>query len=88
MEAEKLGMEADKLGKCVNPDCKSEFKRLGTGQIYSMHVSEPRNWGLPAHVRQKVVWLCSKCSTSKKVKFDRVHCQVLIVNKHEHQDVA
>jgi hypothetical protein len=81
-------MAAEKLGKCVNPDCESEFKRLGTGDIYSLHVSEPRNWGLPAHTRQKVVWLCSKCAATKRVRFDRAHCQVLIVSKHEQPHVA
>lgn len=81
-------MGTEKLGKCVSPDCQAEFKRLGTGHIYSLHVSEPRMWGLPAGVRQKVVWLCSKCAMTKRVKFDRAHCQVLIVSKHEHPHVA
>jgi hypothetical protein len=81
-------MDKERLGRCVNPGCGSAFKRLGTGKIYSLHVNDPQAWGLPAHVRQKVVWLCSKCSSTKHVKFDRVHCQVLIVSKSEQLHVA
>lgn len=71
-----------KLGKCANHDCPSEFRRLGTGEIYSIPVEDPQRWGLPAHVRQKVAWLCSKCAQAKKIKFDRVHGQVLVVTRH------
>lgn len=81
-------MTGEKLGKCVNPDCHSEFKRLGTGQIYSLHVSDPQSWGLHSNVRQMVVWLCSKCSANKRVKFDRARCQVLIVSKAESHHAA
>ena len=68
------------LGKCANPDCGTEFKRLGTGRIYTSHVRQPQAWGLPAHTRQKVVWLCGQCATSHRVVFDQEHCQVLVVN--------
>ncbi len=71
------------LGKCANPECHSEFKRLGEGRIYTLQVSDPQRWGLPAHVKQKVVWLCARCDHHKKVRFDREHCQVLLVNRHE-----
>ncbi len=82
-------MAVEKLGKCISPDCKSEFKRLGTGKIYSLHVNEPRRWGLSADTRQIVVWLCSSCAAKKRVKFDRARCQILVVNKHEpNRDVA
>lgn len=82
-------MPLEKLGKCISPDCKAEFKRMGTGKIYSLHVSEPQRWGMPAHTRQIVVWLCSSCAAKKRVRFDRNHCQVLVVSKHEsNRDVA
>ena len=74
---------AQKLGKCANGDCPSEFKRLGTGEIYSLPVDNPQRWGLPAHARQKVAWLCSKCAQTKRIKFDRIHCEVLVVTRHE-----
>jgi|SRR5215472_8988752 len=72
-------MPASELGKCANPDCKAEFKRLGTGRIYTQAVSHPQAWGLPPHVKQKVVWLCSGCASTKHVEFDQQRCQVLIV---------
>jgi hypothetical protein len=72
------------LGKCANPECRCEFKRMGTGRIYTLHVSDPQRWGLPAHTKQKVVWLCAKCDHHKKVQFDHEHAQVLVINRHAH----
>jgi len=72
------------LGKCANPNCGSEFKRLGTGRIYTLLVRNPRMWGLPENVRQKVVWLCGKCDYHKKIRFDQERCEVLVVNRQEH----
>lgn len=74
-------MPAAVLGKCANPECKAEFKRLGTGRIYTLPVSNPLAWGLPPHIKQKVVWLCAKCATSNQVEFDKQHCQVLVVSR-------
>lgn len=77
------------LGKCANPDCEIEFKRLGTGKIYSSPVKQPQDWGLPAHNRQKVVWLCSRCAMSHRVIFDQQRCQVLVVhNERVHKRSA
>ena len=42
-----LAMAASVVGKCVNPGCEAEFKRLGTGKIYSFPVDKPLAWGLP-----------------------------------------
>lgn len=72
------------LGKCANPECKCEFKRLGTGRIYTLQVTDPKLWGLPSSVKQKVVWLCAKCDHHKKVLFDHSSGQVLVVNRHAH----
>lgn len=69
------------LGKCANPDCNAEFKRLGSGKIFTQGVSDPEAWGLPHNIRQKVVWLCSNCAMTKDVRFDQEHCQVVIVNR-------
>ncbi len=71
------------LGKCANPECGCQFKRMGTGRIYTLQVSDPKRWGLPEHVKQKVVWLCAECDRHKKVRFDHERCRVLVVNRHE-----
>ena len=52
------------------------------GKIYTSPVKQPQAWGLPPHIKQKVVWLCGKCATSHKVVFDQQRCQVLVIN-HE-----
>ena len=75
-------MRAPGLGKCANPDCHAEFKRLGTGKIYTLAVTHPQAWGLPAHSKQKVVWLCGKCALTKDVQFDLTHHQVLVLGRH------
>jgi|HubBroStandDraft_6_1064221.scaffolds.fasta_scaffold1914636_1 hypothetical protein len=76
-----LAMAASVIGKCVNPGCEAEFKRLGTGKIYSFHVDKPLAWGLPPSVKQKVVWLCAKCATTKQVQFDQGRCEVLVTTR-------
>ncbi|HSY12077.1 MAG TPA: hypothetical protein VK976_07800 [Verrucomicrobiae bacterium] len=82
-------MRVSGLGKCVNPGCSTEFKRLGTGKIYTLPVKLPQAWGLPPHVKQKVVWLCGKCSMNKRVEFDMQRCQVLVVSREQaHQRSA
>jgi hypothetical protein len=78
-------MGPPQIGKCANPDCRVEFKRLGTGQIYILPVSEPLAWGLPPNIKQKVVWLCAKCASNKEVKFDKQHSQVQVVSRHRIQ---
>ncbi len=71
-----------KLGKCANPECPTEFRRLGTGKIFTLRVNDPKAWGLPADVRQKVVWLCGKCSLTSEIAFDARQHQVRVVKKH------
>lgn len=78
-------MSAPVLGKCANPECKTEFKRLGTGKIYTLAVDHPESWGLPSHIRQKVVWLCAKCAANSHVEFDQKQCQVRIVGREQGQ---
>jgi len=74
-------MRTSKLEKCANPDCDAEFKRLGTGKLYTLPVTRPQAWGLPANIKQKVVWLCSRCALNTEVEFDKQHCQVLLVKR-------
>ncbi len=78
-------MRSQKLEKCANPECNAEFKRLGTGKIYTLHVDQPQDWGLPPHIKQKVVWLCSKCAVTKQVEFDQQRCEVLVVGRQQSQ---
>jgi hypothetical protein len=75
-------MRASKVEMCANPECQAEFKRLGTGKLYTLHVTHSQAWGLPIHIKQKVVWLCSRCALTHDVEFDKQHCQVLVV-RHE-----
>ena len=74
-------MRAARVERCVNPQCEAEFKRLGTGKLYTLPVSRPQAWGLPAHVKQMVVWLCSKCAVTREVEFDTQRCEVVIVSR-------
>jgi len=74
-------MRASKVENCANPDCGAEFRRLGTGTLYTLHVNRPQPWGLPEHIKQKVVWLCSRCSQTHEVQFDQQHCQVLVIRR-------
>lgn len=54
-----------------------------------MPVTDATRWGLPSHMKQKVVWLCSKCASTKEVRFDGEHYQVLIVSRlKQHQKSA
>jgi len=71
-------MRTPGLGKCANPVCKAEFKRLGTGRIYTLAVRNPQAWGLPLHSKQKVVWLCGQCAVTNEVQFDHDHHQVRV----------
>ncbi|HTV66486.1 MAG TPA: hypothetical protein VMD98_12830 [Bryocella sp.] len=82
-------MRAGTVDKCANPACHAEFKRLGTGKLYTLPVSRPQAWGLPPTVKQKVVWLCSRCALTTEVEFDTQHCQVLLVKRERsHRQTA
>lgn len=76
-------MRPQRLGKCANPDCEAEFKRLGSGKIYTFPVSQPQAWSLPPHSKQKVVWLCSKCALTKELELDEQHFEVLVVSRQQ-----
>lgn len=58
------------VAKCANPACTAEFRRLGEGRLLSVFIENPRAWDLPEHSKQKVVWLCEKCSASLNVEID------------------
>jgi hypothetical protein len=85
MASNQSGMRPPRIEKCANPDCRVEFKRLGTGKIYTLAVTQPQAWGLPANIKQKVVWLCSQCVSTKEVEFDEQHFQVRVVSRQRSQ---
>jgi len=74
-------MPTSAIWKCVNPGCAAEFKRLGTGKVYSFPVHKPLAWGLPPQAKQKVVWICGKCAMMKRVEVDEKRCQVLVTDR-------
>jgi hypothetical protein len=82
------GMRPPQIGKCANPDCRAEFKRLGTGKIYSLPVTQPQAWGLPSNIKQKVVWLCANCASSNNVEFDEQRFQVHVVTRQRSHQKA
>jgi len=69
------------VSMCANPECKSKFKRFGDGELFVFSVSDAKAWGLPAHVRQKVLWLCDGCCSKYYIRFDRRHHAAQIVHK-------
>lgn len=74
---------------CANSKCHEQFRRLGDGKLYAFTVDDPQNWGLPAHLKQKVVWLCSACADLMYVRLDRRHHRVQLVHHAEaHSHVA
>jgi hypothetical protein len=76
-------MRASRVEMCANPGCQAEFKRLGLGKLYTLPVTRSQAWGLPAHIKQKVAWLCSRCALTHEVEFDKQHCQVLVVRREK-----
>lgn len=70
------------LDTCANSACNQAFRRLGDGKLYVFTVDDPEKWGLPVHLKQKVVWLCSACSTLMYVRLDRRRHRVQVVHRH------
>lgn len=66
---------------CINPDCNNKFLRLGKGHLSAYDVKDPAAWGLPPHVKQKVVWICEECSRTYYVRLDRRHYVVRLVHR-------
>jgi hypothetical protein len=59
------------VSQCANPECDRHFRRLGEGKLWVFPIFDPKPWGLPAHLRQKVVWLCDECAEEMYVRIDR-----------------
>lgn len=69
------------VATCANPECKSKFTRLGDGELFVFPVSDPKAWGLPPQVRQKVFWLCNHCCPKFHVRVDRRHHSAQVVQR-------
>jgi hypothetical protein len=69
------------VSKCANPKCGSKFVRFGEGELFVFPLSDPHAWGLPAHVRQKVYWLCERCCTSYYIRLDRRHMAAQVIHR-------
>jgi hypothetical protein len=76
------------VSTCANPECKSKFVRLGDGELFVFPVPDPKAWGLPSGVRQKVFWLCDGCCSKLYVRFDRRHHSAQIVQRPANRKVA
>jgi hypothetical protein len=79
---------APDVGKCANSECHHRFHRLGEGKVWAFSVSDPHAWGLPAHLRQKAVWLCDECAARMYVRLDRKHHSIQLVHKVLRKHVA
>jgi hypothetical protein len=79
---------APDVAKCANLECNRRFHRLGEGKIWAFPVEDPKPWGLPAHLRQKVVWLCDECAELMYVRLDRKHHAIHLVRKAVRRHVA
>ncbi len=73
------------ISKCANPECKRRFHRLGQGCLKVLPVTDPLAWGLPEHVKQKVVWICEVCSARYYVRFDRRRHSVQLISRSRAQ---
>ena len=69
------------VSTCANPECKSKFVRFGDGELFVAPVVDPKAWGLPSHVRQKVLWLCDRCCSQYYIRFDRRHHSAQLVHR-------
>ena len=76
--------ETPEVGVCANAACNVEFRRMGEGKLYVFPVPDPQNWGLPEHMKQKVVWLCGQCSATMYVRLDRRRHLVHVAHRPQH----
>ena len=69
------------IAECANPGCSAAFQRFGAGQLFVFPITDPLDWNLPAHAKQKVVWLCPGCCEHLYVRLNRRKRKVQIINK-------
>ncbi len=57
------------VSKCANPDCKSEFRRLGDGKLFVKTLKRATG---PTGLNQHAAWLCNRCCEDGfDLRFDR-----------------
>jgi hypothetical protein len=69
------------IAECANPACGAPFQRFGVGQLFVFPISDPLEWNLPEHAKQKVVWLCPACCEDLYVRLNRRKRNVQIIRK-------
>lgn len=69
------------VSTCANPNCRAKFNRLGDGELFVFHVTDPKAWGVPSHTKQKVFWLCDGCCTKYRIRLDHRHHVAQVVHK-------
>jgi len=75
-------MTSPEVHTCANPQCNSNFKRLGEGELHAFPVNNPQAWGLPQDAKQKAVWLCEQCAASFYIRVDQQHHRIQLFRKH------
>lgn len=57
------------VAKCANPDCKTEFRRLGDGKLFVKTLKKAVG---PTGLSQRAAWLCNRCCNGGyDLRFDR-----------------
>jgi hypothetical protein len=80
--------DAPDVSKCASSECNRRFHKLGEGKVWAFPIFDPESWGLPAHLRQKIVWLCDRCAEEMYVRLDRKHHVIQLVQRHPRKRVA
>lgn len=73
---------APDVSTCANHACGAAFARLGEGELFAFAVRDPERLGLPKNLKQKVLWLCAKCSDAYTVDFDEEAGEVHLRRRH------
>ena len=61
------------LSKCFNPECSERFHRMGTGMLVSREeLTQRRRAVTEKELQPEFFWLCSRCSVTFTLDFDRL----------------
>lgn len=72
-------MSEPTVSKCANPECNTEFRRLGEGRLF---VRPIKNTEGANRLKQKAAWLCDECSERYDLRFDWRHEKFNVVRNH------
>ena len=57
------------VAQCANPNCSTEFRRLGDGKLFVKTLKKATG---PMGLSQRTAWLCNKCCEEGfDLRFDR-----------------